>query len=101
SNWYVRRSRKRFWKSDNDADKNDSYRTLHYILVQLSLVMAPFTPFMAEELYRLLTGGESIHLCDWPHAGHINELLLRDMRLVREAITSGLAKRAEAGIKVR
>ncbi|HEX4773965.1 MAG TPA: isoleucine--tRNA ligase [Candidatus Saccharimonadales bacterium] len=101
SNWFVRRSRKRFWKSDNDADKNDAYRTLHYVLVQLSLVMAPFTPFMADELYRLLTGGESVHLCDWPPAGHINDLIIRDMAQVRAAITVGLAKRAEAGIKVR
>ncbi|HEY5442000.1 MAG TPA: isoleucine--tRNA ligase [Candidatus Saccharimonadales bacterium] len=101
SNWYVRRSRKRFWKSDNDADKTAAYRTLHYVLVQLSLVMAPFTPFLAEELYRNLTGGESVHLLDWPEVGHVNELLVRDMRLVREAITVGLAQRAQAGIKVR
>src|SRR5205085_2261326 len=92
---------KRFWKSDNDTDKQLAYRTLHYVLVQLSLVMAPFTPFLAEELYRQLTGGESVHLLDWPVAGHLDELLIRDMRLVREAITSGLALRAQAGIKVR
>ncbi|PIZ61561.1 isoleucine--tRNA ligase, partial [Candidatus Saccharibacteria bacterium CG_4_10_14_0_2_um_filter_52_9] len=101
SNWYVRRSRKRFWKSDNDADKAAAYRTLHYVLVQLSLVMAPFTPFLAEELYQKLTGGESVHLLDWPASGHINELLIKDMTLVREAITNGLAQRAQAGIKVR
>jgi isoleucyl-tRNA synthetase len=101
SNWYVRRSRKRFWKSEDDADKQDAYRTLHYVLVRLSLIMAPFTPFLAEELYRKLVGGESVHLLDWPEAGHINELLIRDMRFVREAITNGLAQRAQAGIKVR
>lgn len=101
SNWYVRRSRKRFWKSDNDADKSDAYRTLHYVLVQLSMVMAPFTPFMAEELYRKLTGGESVHLLDWPTAGHINELLLSEMQKVRDVITDGLAQRATAGLKVR
>lgn len=101
SNWYVRRSRKRFWKSDDDADKQAAYRTLHYVLVQLSLILAPFTPFLAEELYRKLTGGESVHLLDWPEVGHINELVLQDMQLVREAITVGLAQRAEAGIKVR
>ena len=56
SNWYVRRSRKRFWKSDNDSDKDDAYRTLHYVLVYLSRVIAPFTPFLAEELYQKLTG---------------------------------------------
>lgn len=101
SNWYVRRSRKRFWKSDNDSDKANAYRTLHYVLTQLSLIMAPFTPFLAEELYQKLVGGESVHLLDWPAPGHINELLIHDMRLVREAITSGLAQRAQAGIKVR
>ena len=101
SNWYVRRSRKRFWKSDNDADKAAAYRTLHYVLVQLSLIMAPFTPFLAEELYRQLTGGESVHLLDWPETGHINELLIDDMSLAREVITEGLAQRAQAGIKVR
>jgi isoleucyl-tRNA synthetase len=101
SNWYVRRSRKRFWKSDNDNDKRQAYRTLHYILVQLSLILAPFTPFLAEELYQKLTGGESVHLLDWPVSGHVNELLLEDMKLVRELITLGLSQRAEAGIKVR
>ncbi len=101
SNWYVRRSRKRFWKSDNDADKAAAYQTLHYVLVQLSLIMAPFTPFLAEELYRKLTGGESVHLLDWPETGHINELVLEDMAEVREAITTALAERATAGLKVR
>jgi len=101
SNWYVRRSRKRFWKSEDDSDKHDAYRTLHYVLVQLSLIMAPFTPFLAEELYQKLTGGESVHLLDWPEAGHINELVLQDMNFVREVISEGLAQRAVAGIKVR
>ena len=101
SNWYVRRSRKRFWKSDNDADKANAYKTLYYVLVQLSLVMAPFTPFLAEELYRKLTGGESVHLLDWPAAGPINEQLIAEMTATREAITQGLAARAKAGIKVR
>ncbi|MDB5170963.1 MAG: ileS [Candidatus Saccharibacteria bacterium] len=101
SNWYVRHSRKRFWKSDNDADKANAYRTLHYVLVQLSMVMAPFTPFLAEELYRKLTGGESVHLLDWPEPGHINELVIQEMQHTREAITLGLAQRASAGIKVR
>lgn len=101
SNWYVRRSRKRFWKSDNDSDKANAYTTLYYVLVQLSLIMAPFTPFLAEELYRKLTGGESVHLLDWPEPGHINELAIQEMRYTREAITAGLAERAKAGIKVR
>jgi isoleucyl-tRNA synthetase len=101
SNWYVRRSRKRFWKSQNDADKQDAYRTLHYVLVQLSLIMAPFTPFLSEELYQRLTGGESIHLLDWPVPGRVNELLLQKMAGVREVITEGLAVRAKKSIRVR
>jgi isoleucyl-tRNA synthetase len=101
SNWYIRRSRKRFWKSDNDADKDMAYRTLHYVLVRLSLVLAPFTPFLADELYRNLTGGESVHLCDWPQTGQTNGLALEEMANIRELITQGLAQRAEAGIRVR
>jgi isoleucyl-tRNA synthetase len=101
SNWYVRRSRKRYWKSGDDVDKQDAYRTLHYVLVQLSMILAPFTPFLAEELYRKLTGGESVHLLDWPTAGHIDELVLLNMSFARQIITEGLAQRAEAGIKVR
>jgi isoleucyl-tRNA synthetase len=101
SNWYVRRSRKRFWKSEDDADKQAAYRTLHYVLCQLSLVMAPFTPFMSEEFYRLLTGGESVHLLDWPATGHLNKLLLDKMEVVRSMISLGLAGRAKEGVKVR
>ncbi len=101
SNWYVRRSRKRYWKSEDDNDKQDAYRTLHYVLVQLSMIMAPFTPFLAEELYQKLTGGKSVHLLDWPASGHIDELVLERMEFIREAISEGLAQRADAGIKVR
>jgi len=101
SNWYVRRSRRRFWKSDELEDKNNAYRTLHYVLVQLSMIMAPFTPFLAEELYQKLTGGESVHLLDWPVAGHINELVVSDMDTVREYVNVGLSIRAKERIKVR
>ena len=101
SNWFVRRSRRRFWKSGDDADKQNAYRTLHYVLVQLSLIMAPFTPFLAEELYQKLTGGESVHLLDWPEGGQINQLLVDEMEDVRELINQGLSQRAKAQIKVR
>lgn len=101
SNWYVRRSRKRFWKSENDSDKDQAYRTLHYTLVQISLVLAPFTPFLAEELYRLLTVGESVHLLDWPTGGEISEHIIERMTLTRDFINQGLSQRAQAGIKVR
>lgn len=101
SNWYVRRSRRRFWKSGDDEDKNKAYRTLHYVLVQLSLIMAPFTPFLAEELYQKLTGGESVHLLDWPESGQVNELIVNRMAYIREVINEGLSQRAAAGVKVR
>ena len=107
SNWYVRRSRRRFWKSEDDGDKNDAYKTLHYVLVRLSYLLAPFTPFLAEELYHNLTGdSESIHLKNWLPAGNINEKVVADMARTRELITNGLALRMrkdenQDAIKVR
>ena len=101
SNWYVRRSRKRFWKSENDSDKNDAYKTLHYVLMQTAKIFAPFTPFLSEELYINLTGEESVHLLEWPESGHTNDLLLAKMHAVRHVINVGLGVRAKNGIKVR
>ena len=72
SNWYVRRSRRRFWKSESDGDKLAAYATLYEALTTLTRLMAPFTPFLAEELYQNLVRSfddgapESVHLCDWP-----------------------------------
>jgi isoleucyl-tRNA synthetase len=101
SNWYVRRSRKRFWKSSNDKDKNDAYTTLHYVLTQLAIIMAPFTPFLAEELYRNLTGGESVHLLDWPSKKEIDTNVIESMDFVLAAVNDGLSQRSKASIKVR
>jgi len=101
SNWYVRRSRRRFWKAGDNTDKNNAYRTLHYVLVQLAQVLAPFTPFLAEELYQKLTGGESVHLIDWPKVGHIDELVVSDMETVRDYVNQGLSIRAKEHQKVR
>ena len=114
SNWYVRRSRRRFWRSskgaagaEDDGDKSDAYRTLHYVLVRLSYLLAPFTPFLAEELYHNLTGdNESIHLKDWLPAGAVNEQVLADMARTRELINTGLSLRMkqdehQESIKVR
>ncbi len=102
SNWFVRRSRRRFWKSDDDSDKNDAYKTLHYVLVRLAYVLAPFTPFLAEELYRNLTGDtESIHLKNWLPAGSINQQVTDEMEQVRDYVNQGLGLRAKAGLKVR
>lgn len=103
SNWYIRRSRKRFWKSEDDADKESAYATLHHVLVELSKLMAPFTPFLAEEMYRNLTGEESVHLAEYPKIddGLIDEKLNEEMRIVRDLVTEGLKLRADAKVKVR
>ena len=114
SNWFVRRSRRRFWKSEDDQDKLEAYSTLYYVLIYLAKIMAPFTPFLAEELYQKMTGAgvvnseipESVHLLDWPEAGLIDEVVLTQMAKTREVITAGLAERmkkteTEAQIKVR
>ncbi|MDZ7785824.1 MAG: isoleucine--tRNA ligase [Candidatus Saccharibacteria bacterium] len=101
SNWYVRRSRKRFWKSEDGQDKRQAYRTLHYVLVRLAHVLAPFTPFLAEELYQKLTDGESVHLNDWPAGGKVDDKILEDMSTLREYVNQGLAVRSQHGIKVR
>lgn len=102
SNWFVRRSRRRFWKSDELDDKNDAYRTLHYVLLKLSVMLAPFTPFLAEELYHKLGGGnESVHLLDWPTNYEVDEAVLQEMGELREFINQALSLRAKAGIKTR
>ncbi|OGI25964.1 MAG: hypothetical protein A3J76_00495 [Candidatus Moranbacteria bacterium RBG_13_45_13] len=103
SNWYIRRSRKRFWKSENDEDKKQAYVTLHYVLTELSKLMAPFTPFVAEEIYKNLTGKDSVHLADFPKANEklIDDELNKQMQLVRKFVKMGLAARAASGIKVR
>lgn len=94
SNWYVRRSRRRFWKSEDDSDKNDAYHTLHYVLVRLSYILAPFTPFLAEELYHNLTGdSESVHLKDWVPAGQVNTQVVTEMTRTRELINTGISLR--------
>lgn len=102
SNWFVRRSRRRFWKGEDDADKQLAYETLHYVLVRLCYVLAPFTPFLADEMYANLTGdNESIHLKDWLPAGRVNELVMNDMEEVRDFVNQGLGLRAKARLKVR
>jgi len=101
SNWFVRRSRRRFWKSEDDTDKNNAYRTLHYVLVRLSQVLAPFVPFLSEELFRNLTGEESVHLTDWPQAGVINRPVVTDMETVRDYVNQALSLRAAAKMKIR
>ena len=106
TNWYIRRSRRRFWKSTNDGDKLCAYRTLRYVLVQLSKVAAPFTPFIAEEIYRNLKGDgdpESVHLCDFPTANaSARDLALeRRMAAVQTVVELGRRLRADNDLKVR
>ena len=107
SNWFVRRSRRRFWKSEDDGDKQEAYETLYYVLVYFAEIVAPFVPFLSEELYQQMTGsGESVHLLDYPEAGEIDEEVLSKMKETREAIQQGLALRMrksdeEAQVKVR
>ena len=101
SNWFVRRSRRRFWKSENSTDKLQAYQTLHYVLSYLALILAPFVPFLAEELWDKMVGDGSVHLKDWPEAGEIDESLLAEMAEVRGYVNEALALRAKNGVKIR
>jgi len=109
SNWYVRRSRRRFWKSENDADKLSAYNTLYECLVTLSKLLAPFIPFLAEELYQNLVRSalpeapDSVHLTDFPAADatKIDKRLSADIQLIMKVSSQGRAARSKAGIKVR
>ena len=109
SNWYVRRSRRRFSKNDDQADKLAAFSTLYSMLELIAILLAPFTPFLAEELYQKITGkDESVHLLDWP--GELKpsktETVLADMARTRQIITDALALRmqksdTEDQIKIR
>lgn len=106
TNWYIRRSRRRFWKSTNDGDKLSAYRTLRYVLVQLAKVAAPFTPFIAEEIFRNLRGAsdpESVHLCDFPTANAAARDLALERRMadVQAVVELGRRLRADNDLKVR
>ena len=111
SNWYVRRSRRRFWKAgilaeNADADKHGAYATLYDCLLTLIKLIAPVTPFMTEQMYANLTNGkskESIHLDDFPIADEslIDESLSRATRMIMQLSSMGRAARQKAGVKVR
>ena len=109
SNWYVRRSRRRFWKSESDRDKLAAYHTLYEALVTVSTLLAPFTPFVAEELYQNLVRGvdgdapESVHLCSWPVAAEeaLNAAVSYDMAAARRVVEMGRAARNAAAVKTR
>ena len=103
SNWYIRRNRNRFWGSELNNSKKSVYMTTYEVLVGLSKLMAPVTPFLAEELYRNLTGLESVHLEEYPEVNYdvINEQIETKMDLVRNLISIGRYVREETKIKVR
>jgi len=114
SNWYVRRSRRRFWKSESDADKLAAYHTLHEALVTVTKLLAPFTPFVAEELYQNLVRSvdagdgdaaapESVHLCAWPVVDEeaIDAAVSFDMAAARRVVEMGRAARNAAAVKTR
>lgn len=109
SNWYVRRSRRRFWKSENDTDKISAYNTLYTCLVSLTKLLAPFMPFLAEELYQNLVisafpnAPESVHLTDFPVAdlSKIDKQLSNSTRLAIRVSSLGRAARSGANVKVR
>ena len=103
SNWYIRRNRSRFWASELDNSKKSVYLTTYEVLVGLSKLIAPITPYVSEELYRNLTNEESVHLADYPVCNEslINEEIENRMDLVRDLISTGRYVREEAKIKVR
>ncbi len=103
SNWYIRRNRNRFWGSELDNSKKSVYITTYEVLVGLSKLIAPITPFVSEELYRNLTGEESVHFSSYPVVDEslINEHIEERMDLVRNLISIGRYVREEAKIKVR
>jgi isoleucyl-tRNA synthetase len=109
SNWYVRRSRRRFWKSEHDLDKNEAYATLYHVLVKFARLIAPITPFVTEAIYQNLVrtafsqAYESVHHTSWPQFDPeaVDQALLDEMELARQIASLGLAARNEAGLKVR
>ncbi|MGE3857135.1 MAG: DUF5915 domain-containing protein, partial [Dehalococcoidia bacterium] len=109
SNWYVRRSRRRFWRSGEGVDSQAAFATLYECLVTVAKLLAPFTPFVAETMYQNLVAGrvdgarDSVHLADWPEVdtAAIDEQLSADIALVQRMVSLGRAARAKAQTKVR
>ncbi len=103
TNWYIRQSRARFWGGGLTPDKRRAYETLYYALVTLLKLLAPSAPFIAEHLYRALTGADSVHLAPWPAvpARFRQDALMEETRVARTIVTLGLALRQKAGRRVR
>jgi isoleucyl-tRNA synthetase len=109
SNWYLRRSRRRFWRADNDKDKLAAYQTLYECLVTVSKLLAPSMPFLADQIYMTLvaevneSAPDSVHLAKWPEADTsiVDHELVEEMRLVKRLVSLGHSARNQAEIKVR
>jgi isoleucyl-tRNA synthetase len=109
SNWYVRRSRRRFWKSEHDADKNTAYATLYHLMVKFTRLLSPFIPFITEAIYHNLVCSvypqayPSVHHTAWPQEDQstIDASLIEQMELARQVASLGLSARNTAGLKVR
>jgi len=103
TNWYIRRNRRRFWKSESDADKKNAYDTLYTVLSTLCRMTAPLLPFTAESMYRNLTGERSVHLADWPEPSELimDDDVLGRMDAVRRICSLGHAVRNQSRVRVR
>jgi len=103
TNWYVRRSRERFWRAGMDADKRDAFDTLYTVLVTTATAVAPLLPFVAEEIYKGLTGALSVHLADWPDAAALpaDRRLVAEMDRVRDAASAVRTLRERENVRVR
>jgi isoleucyl-tRNA synthetase len=103
SDWYIRRSRRRFWKPLSPEDQRAAFATLHEVLVSYAAALAPFCPFVTDHIWTSLTAGESVHLSDYPVARDelIDESLLAEMQRARRIVETGLAAREEARINAR
>jgi len=102
SNWYIRRSRRRFWKSQSDTDKLAAYQTLYEALRTVAALMAPFAPFTSDAIHRNLCDGRSVHLADFPESvGAEDADVEAQMTRARQAVEAGLAARDAARLKVR
>jgi isoleucyl-tRNA synthetase len=103
NNWYIRRSRERFWKSVQDADKKAAYDTLYTVLVTATRALAPFLPFLTETIHRALVDGESVHLQNWPDADVLaaDATLVERMDLARQAVSAALSIRTTKNLRTR
>jgi len=103
NNWYIRRSRERFWRQEKDSDKIEAYNTLYTVLTTVARLVAPFLPFVAESIYKGLTKEKSVHLANWPELNELpyNKQLVDDMDKVIEICSNSLSLRKKYAIRVR